>query len=42
MQALTAILAIIGGAVVILALTAFTAELVDEIRRTRRVRKWGR
>lgn len=42
MQALTAILAIIGGAVVILALTAFTAELVDEIKRTNRIRRWDR
>ena len=42
MQALTAILAVIGGAVVILALTAFTVELVDEVKRTKRLREWDR
>ena len=39
MQALTIFLAGIGACMVLLMLTAFASELVDEVKRTRRLRE---
>ena len=42
MQALTIFLAGIGACMVMLMIAAFTVELVDEVKRTKRLREWER